>query len=181
MMNLRKIKFTIPFAILFVLFAILWTELSSTRSYAFSFPWSESEEKVPNFSVPDLFGTGNLTQKDLAGRVVILNFWASWCSACRAEHAMLMKIKDTYHIPIYGIAFKDEYADAKSYLQSRGNPYVAVGDDANGSTGVDFGIYATPETFVLSPTGTIIYKQVGVIDQSTWDNTIYPIIKKYQK
>ena len=179
MMTFRKFKLALPFAILFVLFGILWTELSSTRSFAS--PLNSSDNKIPDFSVPSLFGSGNVTRKDLEGRVAILNFWASWCSACRAEHAMLMKIKNTYHIPIYGIAFKDEPADAKAYLDKRGNPYTAVGSDVNGVTGVDFGIYATPETYVLSPKGDIIYKQIGVIDQYTWDNEIYPVIKRYQK
>lgn len=179
MMTLRKIKLAIPFAILFVLFGILWSELSSTRSFAYSS--GISGDKIPDFNVPSLMGSGNVTQKDLDGRVVILNFWASWCSACRAEHEMLMKIKNTYHIPIYGIAFKDDPSEAKAYLQKHGNPYTAVGSDENGVTGVDFGIYATPETYVLSPSGNIIYKQIGVIDQSTWDNDIYPVIKRYQK
>jgi cytochrome c biogenesis protein CcmG/thiol:disulfide interchange protein DsbE len=178
-MTSRKLKFAIPFTILFILFGILWTELSSTRSYAFSL--GLGGDKIPDFSVPALYGSGDVTRKDLDGRVVMLNFWASWCSACRSEHAMLMKIKNTYHIPVYGIAFKDDPADAKAYLDQRGNPYTAVGSDVNGTTGVDFGIYATPETFVLSPKGDIIYKQIGVIDQYTWDSEIYPVIKRYQK
>jgi cytochrome c biogenesis protein CcmG/thiol:disulfide interchange protein DsbE len=178
MTTIRNIKYIIPFTILFILLALLWAELSSTRSYAFSS--GLSGETIPKFSLPSLYGSGNVTNKDLGGRVVILNFWASWCSACRSEHSMLMKIKNKYHIPIYGIVFKDDPSDAKSYLSERGNPYVAIGSDEDGITGVDFGIYATPETYVLSPEGKIIYKQIGVIDQETWDNEIYPIIKRYQ-
>ena len=178
-MSLSKIKFLIPFFILFSLLVVLWSQLSSTRSYANSS--GISGEKMPSFSVPSLYGSSNLTNKSLGGRVVLLNFWASWCSACQAEHDMLMRIKNVYHVPIYGISFKDDPSDARDMLSRHGNPYVQVGSDVNGVTGVDFGIYATPETFVINPSGNIIYKHIGVIDQSTWDETIYPLIKQYQK
>jgi cytochrome c biogenesis protein CcmG/thiol:disulfide interchange protein DsbE len=178
-MTLSKLKFAIPFALLFILLAVLWSELSSTRSYAYS-PGILGE-KAPTFKVPSLFTKKDITNQTLKGKVVILNFWASWCSACRAEHPMLMKIKNTYHIPIYGIAFKDDPNEARQLLEAEGNPYEQTGYDIDGVTGVDFGIYATPETFVISPKGDIVYKQIGVIDQSTWDDTIYPIIKKFQE
>ena len=176
---LKKINYAIPFALVLLLLTVLWTELSSTRSYAYSS--GIVGEKVPNFSVPSLTGTGEITQKNLRGRVTILNFFASWCSACRAEHPMLMKIKKNYGIPIYGIAFRDDPREARSMLNGMGNPYVQAGYDNDGEAGVDFGIYATPETFVIGPNGNILYKQVGAIDQDTWDNEIYPIIKKYQR
>lgn len=177
-MMFSRIKFAVPFAVIFLLIGILWTELSSTRSYAYSS--GIVGDKVPTFSVPNLSGADPITQKNLQGRVTLLNFFASWCSACRMEHAMLMKISKEYNIPIYGIAFRDDPRDARMLLNRKGNPYTQAGYDEEGDTGVDFGIYATPETFVISPNGNILYKQVGVIDQETWDKTIYPIIKKYQ-
>lgn len=179
MISYRKFKLAIPFTILFLMLGILWSELSSTRSFAYSS--GSSQDKIPSFSVPSLLGSGSVSSSDLRGRVTMLNFWASWCSACRAEHGMLMKIKNKYHIPIYGVAFRDDPADAKAYLSKRGNPYTEVGSDPKGTTAIDFGLYGTPETYVVSPNGDIIYKQIGVIDQSTWDNEIYPVIKRYQK
>lgn len=177
-MTFSKLKLAAPFAIVFLLLGILWTELSSTRSYAYS--TGIVGEKVPDFSVPNLSGASDLTQSNFKGQVTLLNFFASWCSACMAEHPMLMKISAKYHIPIYGIAFRDDPRDARGMLNKKGNPYKLAAYDEEGDTGVDFGIYATPETFVVSPNGSILYKHVGVIDQETWDNTIYPIIKKYQ-
>jgi cytochrome c biogenesis protein CcmG, thiol:disulfide interchange protein DsbE len=176
---LKKINFAIPFALVLLLLTLLWAELSSTRSYAYSS--GIVGERIPNFSLPSLSGAGNLTQKNLSGRVTLLNFFASWCSACQAEHPMLMKIKKKYGIPIYGIAFRDDPREARAMLNRYGNPYVQAAYDNDGETAVDFGIYATPETFVIGPNGEILYKQVGVIDQDTWDSEIYPIIKKYQK
>lgn len=178
-MTISRLKFILPFTLLFVLLAILWTQLSSSRSYAYSS--GMVGEKIPSFSAPALYSSKNLTNNNLKGRVTLLNFWASWCAACRSEHAMLMKIKNTYRVPIYGIAFKDDPRDSRAMLKRTGNPYVKAAYDANGSVGVDFGIYATPETFVISPNGSIIYKQIGAINQYTWDHTIYPLIRKYQR
>ena|SRR3990167_10931114 len=177
-MNLRKIKFLLPFVILFVLLGMLYIQLSSSRSYTYA--KGIIGDKMPEFSVPAIDGKGSVTTSSLRGRVTLLNFWASWCGACHAEHAMLMKIKNEYHIPIYGIAFKDNPNDAKAVLEKSGNPFAEVGYDATGATSIDFGVYGTPETYVISPSGNILYRQIGVIDQHTWDNTIYPLIKNYQ-
>ncbi len=177
-MTVSKLKFVIPFTILFILVALLWNELSSERTNTYA-P-GVLGERVPSFNIPNLYGFPNVTNKALEGRVTILNFWASWCSACRAEHDMLMKIKNVYHIPIIGIAFKDDPVEARKVLTTDGNPYIQVASDEQGITGVDFGIYATPETFVVAPNGDVIYKQIGVIDQAIWDTTIYPLIQKYQ-
>ncbi len=100
---LKKLNYAIPFALVLLLLTLLWAELSSTRSYAYSS--GIVGERVPNFSVPSLSGAGNITQKNLSGRVTLLNFFASWCSACRAEHPMLMKIKNKYGIPFTALRF----------------------------------------------------------------------------
>lgn len=176
-MIIPKMKLAIPFVIVFLLLGVLWKELSSTRTTEFN--EGIVGDKVPSFNLSSLDGASTVSNQNLNGQVMILNFFASWCSACRKEHAMLLKIKNEYHVPIIGIAFKDDPNDTKQFLAQDGNPYQDVGNDVNGDTAVDFGIYATPETFVISPSGDIVYKQIGVIDQQTWDTDIYPIIKKY--
>lgn len=176
MVLIRKLRFVLPFAMLFMLLAIFWNELFSNRGQAYA---SMVGESVPGFSLPSIYGSGNLSNRHLGGRVTILNFWASWCSACSAEMSTLMRIKKTYRIPMYGIAYKDSPADAKAALRRSGNPYNIVAADQYGDVGVDFGIYGTPEMFVISPNGKIIYKHLGAISMSEWQNEIYPIIKRY--
>lgn len=175
---MTKLKIAIPLVILFGLLILLWVELSANHNNV-DMSSNMVGERIPTFSVPSIYGSGHVSNKSLSGRVVLLNFWASWCPACEAEHAMLLKIKNEYHIPIYGIAFRDNAEDAKNTLARLGNPYDAVGYDATGSASVDFGIYGTPETYVLSPSGNIIFKQVGMLDEYTWKNTIYPLIQQY--
>lgn len=178
-MMISKIKYAVPFVIVALLLVVLWKELASDRTTRFE--EGIVGDKVPSFQVPNLNGVGTISEQNLAGQVIILNFFASWCSACRIEHPMLMKIKNEYHIPVIGIAFKDDPKDTREYLKQEGNPYAQAGYDMNGDMAVDFGIYATPETFVISPAGNIVYKQIGAIHQDTWDTDIYPIIKKYQQ
>ena len=176
---LSKLKPAIPFILLIALLGLLWHELFSAR--AAEIPSALVGEPVPHFRLQTLFAPPNqFTEKNLRGRVSLLNVWATWCYACNLEHGMLMKIKDEYHVPIYGINYKDNPQDARAYLQKKGNPYVMIGSDNSGDTGIDLGIYGTPETFVISPRGRIIYRHVGTIDQETWDSVLYPLLKKYE-
>lgn len=175
---IRKLKLTIPFILLIMLFSLLGRELYSASP---SNTASMTGAAVPAFRLPNLFDSNkSFSSSSLKGKVVLLNVFASWCSACNAEHAMLMHIKDNYHVPIYGILYRDNARDAIQWLNQKGNPYVTVGNDPRGDVAVDLGIYGTPETFVISPQGRIIYRHLGVISQRVWDNDIYPLIKQYE-
>lgn len=175
---MNKFKQLVPFIFLFALFAIFYRELFYSKPN--ELPSTLVGEDVPAFKLPLLYQPQvNFTEKDLLGQVALLNVWASWCYACGLEQTMLMKIKDDYHVPIYSINYKDKPDDAKAWLHQNGNPYLMIGADTLGDTAIDLGVYGTPETFVISPQGKIIYRHVGVIDQKAWDETLYPLIKKY--
>lgn len=178
-MNISKIKTLIPFVILFILFAILWRELFYSKPN--ELPSALIGETIPDFQLPNIYQPTNLfTQKNLVGHVSLLNVWATWCYACSIEHKMLMKIKEQYHIPIYSINYKDDPLAAKGWLQKFGNPYVMTGSDLHGDVAIDLGVYGTPETFVISKEGKIVYRHIGIIDQKVWDDVLYPIVKKYE-
>lgn len=179
MRYIKKIYYLVPFTILFLLLSLLGREIFSASPGQITA--SLVGETVPSFNVPSLFSSQqHLTQNDLRGHVSLLNIWASWCSACALEHPLLMRIKNVYHVPLYGILYKDNSDDATAYLKNRGNPYTAVGNDESGEVSIDLGIYGTPETFVISPEGRILYRQTGAMDQTTWDVVIYPLIKNYE-
>jgi cytochrome c biogenesis protein CcmG/thiol:disulfide interchange protein DsbE len=178
-MNQNFVKIILPLFILTVLLYGLWLALSP-RDTSNTGDVRMIGGKVPSFSLSTLSGDDVLTNETMSGKVALIHFWASWCSACNAEQPMLMDIKNVYGVPIYGIAFKDDADSARDSLNAHGNPYVMTGVDTNGDVGVEFGIYGTPETYVVNPDGYIIYKYSGVIDQSVWDNKIYPLIRKYQ-
>jgi cytochrome c biogenesis protein CcmG, thiol:disulfide interchange protein DsbE len=177
MLSKQTLKLAIPFIFLFILFILLGWELFYSKPS--ELPSALIGEDVPAFNLPNLYPSQPpLTQKTFAGKTVLLNVWATWCYACSLEHGMLMKITNEYHVPIYSIAYKDNSQDARHWLQENGNPYKRVGADMNGNVAIDFGIYGTPETFVINAKGKIIYRHIGAIDQKTWDDVLYPLIKK---
>lgn len=134
---------------------------------------------APNFHLTDLMSPAYpFTEQKFKGQVTLLNVWASWCYACEMEHSMLMTIKNNYQIPIYGIAYKDNPQKTQSFLAELGNPYSVIGNDSSGEVAMDFGVYGTPETFIIDKNGTIVYRHVGVIDQRVWETELLPVIQQ---
>jgi cytochrome c biogenesis protein CcmG/thiol:disulfide interchange protein DsbE len=175
----EKLKYILPLAVLGLLLYGLWLMLGASSS-------SNKDARmlggrVPDFYLTPIYGDVPFSNSSMKGQVSLLHFWASWCAACSTEHEMLMRIKNDYNVAIFGIAFKDDPVSARDTLNAHGNPYVASGADTNGDVGVIFGILGVPETYIVSPSGTIVFRYIGVIDQPVWDNKLYPIIKKYQK
>lgn len=170
-------KKTFPFIILFSLFFLLWYELFNGMNQKYS--TSLVGETIVNFQLPNILPTkATLSHQDLIGQVCLLNIWATWCYACKVEAPMLMEIQQKYHIPIYGIVYKDDIQQVKAWLKKYGDPYRLLGNDPYGSVSLDFGIYGTPETFIINREGKIVYRHIGSIDKKSWENTLYPLIKK---
>jgi len=117
------------------------------------------------------------TDADLrAPGVKLLNFWASWCAPCRAEHPMLEALADE-GIPIYGVNYKDREADAQKFLGDLGNPFAAIGADS-GRMALDWGVYGVPETYVIDGEGRIVLRFAGPITAAELERTIRPAIAK---
>lgn len=125
---------------------------------------------VPNFDMAAL----------AKGKASVVNYWASWCTPCIAEHPLLQEIKSKTGADIYGINYKDKPADAIRFLGRYGNPYAAIGADTLGHNGIEWGVYGTPETFVLNGRGEIVYKHVGPITAESLASRIIPAIKSAQ-
>jgi len=119
-----------------------------------------------------------LSSEDMRGQVWLLNVWASWCSGCREEHPVLVEFAKTRVVPIVGLDYKDQPDDARRWLANFGNPYVASVSDLDGRTGIEFGVYGVPETFVIDKAGVIRYKQIGPITPKVLHDTILPLVKK---
>lgn len=115
-----------------------------------------------------------------AGKVSLLNIFASWCVACRVEHPILLKLAEMKLLPVHGIAWKDKPDDLDAWLKELGNPYTLIGDDVQGRTAIDLGVTGAPETFVIDKKGRIRYKHIGPIDDYVWNNTLQPLIVKLE-
>ena len=137
------------------------------------------DKPAPNFSLPVLAAPAQtLALQDLRGKVWVLNVWASWCVACREEHALIVEMAKTGAVPIYGLNYKDKRDDALGWLNQFGNPYVASLSDTEGLVGIDYGVYGVPETFVIDKAGVIRHKIIGPVTPDSIRNVIMPLVKK---
>ncbi|MGH8727903.1 MAG: DsbE family thiol:disulfide interchange protein, partial [Burkholderiales bacterium] len=107
-----------------------------------------------------------------------LNVWASWCDSCRDEHPLLLDLEKRDLAKIVGLNYKDKREDAIRWLQRFGDPYTLSVADVDGVTGIDYGVYGVPETYVIDKNGVIRYKHVGPITREAMEATILPLMKK---
>jgi cytochrome c biogenesis protein CcmG, thiol:disulfide interchange protein DsbE len=137
------------------------------------------DKPAPAFVLPLLAAPAQkLSNADLRGKVWVLNVWASWCVACREEHATLVEMAKLNLVPIYGLNYKDERGAALGWLERFGNPYVASLADTDGVVGIDYGVYGVPETFVVDKAGVIRRKFIGPVTPDTIRNEIVPLVAK---
>lgn len=135
--------------------------------------------QAPAFDLPQLHETGRrFGPADLRGRVWLLNVWASWCVSCRQEHPVLVDLAKTGVVPIYGLNYKDKRDEALRWLQQWGDPYTLSIMDSEGRTGIDYGVYGVPETYVIDKAGVIRYKQIGPLTPEIVREKILPLVRK---
>jgi len=134
---------------------------------------------VPGFELSRLKDPqATLGSADLTGRVSLFNVWATWCVSCRAEHKLLMALAETGEVDIYGLNYKDDRDAALRWLQVYGDPYVANAFDDDGRVGIDWGVYGTPETFVIDGEGVIRHKVIGPLSADIVNERILPLVRQ---
>ena len=117
--------------------------------------------------------TNVATTEDNLEKYTLINFFASWCTPCRAEHHLFFEIKEDYpNVFLLGISHKDSPADSKKYLSEEGNPYSFVGLDQNGKIALEFGVFGLPETFIINNDGKIIFKHMGALTKKIIEDEI---------
>jgi len=135
---------------------------------------------VPVFSLAPVRGrTLGLSDKDLKGRVSVVNVFASWCVPCRQEHPLIQRL--ARDVPVHGLNYKDRPEDAARWLDELGDPYTRTGADLDGRVSIDWGVYGVPETFVIDRDGRIVYKQIGPISPHVLDERLLPLIRTLQR
>jgi cytochrome c biogenesis protein CcmG/thiol:disulfide interchange protein DsbE len=119
-----------------------------------------------------------LTAETLRGHVSVVNVWASWCVPCHDEAPLLRELHGDKRFQIIGINYKDVAENARRFLGRYGNPFDAVGVDANGRAAIEWGVYGVPETFVVGRDGRIAFKLVGPITPENIDSVLKREIEK---
>ena len=174
----RFVRYLAPLVAFIALAGLLYKGLSLDPRHV---PSPLIDKPAPAFSLPLLQQPDTLmSNTDLKGEVTLLNVWATWCVACRQEHPLLMQLAKQ-GVRIYGLNYKDKRDDAKRWLQMYGNPYLANAFDAEGRTGIDWGVYGTPETFVVDKQGIIRFKHIGPLTTESIDRDILPLLKQLQE
>lgn len=175
----RKVLYTLIFLAFFAFVALLGTGLTMDPRVV---PSPLIGKPVPQFSLPPVKGRVlGLASADLKGEVALVNVFASWCVACRAEHPLLMELKRSGLVPIHGLNYKDRPDDAEAWLNKLGDPYTRTGADISGRVGIDWGVYGVPETFVIDRDGRIAYKQIGPLTPEALRDTIIPLIDSLRR
>jgi cytochrome c biogenesis protein CcmG/thiol:disulfide interchange protein DsbE len=130
---------------------------------------------APQFSLPSLTDPARIvSSSDLRGHWYLFNVWGTWCVACREEHQVLLEVQKAGLVPIIGLDWRDQDADAMGWLAQLGNPYARVAVDRDGREAVDWGVTAAPESFLVNPQGIIVYKCTGELTREIFEREIVP-------
>ena len=175
--GLRILLFVLPLMLLVGLVAIFAVSLDRDPGLVRSVL---IDKPAPPTVLPALEGSGvpGLDPAALKGQVTVVNVFASWCIPCRAEHPMLEALKAETGVKLVGINQKDATENAMAFLTELGNPYDAIGVDADGRASIDWGVYGVPETFVVNAEGIVTYKHIGPIRAQSLEAEVLPAIEK---
>jgi len=169
-----KAKFLIPLAIFLALVGFLGYGLTLNPSVV---PSPLVGKPAPAFQLARLDSPETrFGNEDMRGEVWLLNVWASWCVSCRQEHPHLVDLARNGGVSVIGLNYKDERQAALGWLRDQGDPYLATVTDPDGRIGIEYGVYGTPETFLIDRDGIIRYKHVGPINRDTVQRVLMPMI-----
>ncbi|MCM2560985.1 DsbE family thiol:disulfide interchange protein [Lutimaribacter sp. EGI FJ00015] len=140
-------------------------------------PTALAGRAAPAVAMTPLEGKPGFGDADLrSGEVVLVNYWASWCAPCRVEHPNLEQLAQQ-GVTIYGVNYKDKPGNALKFLEELGDPYTAIGADAQGRMALDWGVYGVPETYVIDGNGVIVARHAGPVTQRVMETTLMPAIE----
>lgn len=174
----RYLRYLVPLLLFVLLAGLLYRGLSLDPKIV---PSPLIGKPMPSFTLTRLDDPGaTISDADLRGKISVLNVWATWCTSCRAEHEVLLEFARASKVAIYGLNYKDNRADAQRWLRQLGNPYIANAFDADGRTGIDWGVYGAPETFIMDRDGIIRHKHIGPLTSQVLATEILPLIAKLE-
>jgi len=154
--------------LMILLYLGLWGDPSAIPPVIINTPAME-------FSGFEMYTGRSISLSQMKGKVVFLNFWASWCRECKLEHDSLLDLKKRYadrpDFIFLGVNYQDKENLAKAYLEEHGNNYEHI-QDLHGRISIDYGVYGIPETFLIDRHGMIRHKHIGPIVGETYANLI---------
>ena len=177
---MRRLIFLVPLLLFAALAGYFAIALFSGRDPR-ELPSALLDKPAPDFDLPSLVEGQHLSSAALRGQVVVLNIFASWCAPCRVEHPLLLRLARQEKIHLVGIAYKDRPEDSRRFLAELGNPYRTTGIDRDGRTGIDFGLYGVPETYVIDRQGHIRKRFVGPLTPGLVERELLPLLRALER
>jgi cytochrome c biogenesis protein CcmG/thiol:disulfide interchange protein DsbE len=172
-------RFAIPVAVFVALLGLLYVGLSLDPREV---PSPLIGKPAPHFELPQLHeATKTFSERDMLGKVWVLNVWASWCVSCREEHPVLLDLAASGAVPVYGLNYKDKREDGLAWLKGMGDPYKTSIYDFEGRVGIDYGVYGVPETYLIDKKGVIRYKRIGPLTSEIVKSTLLPLVKELER
>jgi cytochrome c biogenesis protein CcmG/thiol:disulfide interchange protein DsbE len=169
-------RFAIPIAVFVALLLLLGIGLKLDPREV---PSPLIGKPAPHFELPELHQAAKtFSERDMLGKVWLLNVWASWCVSCREEHPVLLDLAATGEVPIYGLNYKDRREDGLAWLKGMGDPYKVSIFDFDGRVGIDYGVYGVPETYVIDKSGVIRYKRIGPLTPEIVKEKVLPLVRE---
>ena len=167
----------IIFLLLAGLFLVVLQKINKGEYNPRHIPTEFIGEQIPALDMPNLLDKNDrVLTSDYQGKVWLLNVWGSWCAQCWKEHAYLMHLSKQ-GVPIVGINWKDEEAEALRMLQGEGNPFTEIGFDPKSEAVIELGVYGAPETFLIDAEGLIRVKHTGPMTPQVWQQQFQSYFK----
>ena len=175
----RRLFVLLPLLVFLGLAGLFLSQLLSGRDVS-EVPSALIGLPAPQTNLPALAGSNlpGLDSKAFAGKVTLVNVFASWCAPCREEHPVLLALSQDKRFSMAALNYKDQPENARRFLGDLGNPFQAIGVDEAGRASIDWGVYGVPETFVIGKDGKIAYKHVGPLTADSAETLLLPQIEK---
>jgi len=137
---------------------------------------------TPEFKVEDVYDSSIIhTEKEFAGKIVLVNVWASWCPSCYIEHPYWKQHAKNKDITLVGLNYRDKKEKALKFLRQQGDYYQWNLFDENGRLGIEFGVYGAPETYLIDKKGKVRYRHVGIVNTKVFNEIILPLVEKIKQ
>lgn len=162
-------RWLVPAAAVPVLALLAWGLTRDAREL----PSAVVGKPAPEFRLETLEGD-TLTLEEHRGRVVILNFWASWCIPCHQEHPVLLRAERTWpddRVAVLGVVYQDSRSNARRFMERLGGDWPGLLDPGS-RVAISYGVYGVPETYFLTPGGRVAKKHVGPVDWQLVRSTV---------